>query len=218
VTGGKINYSWVVPCFPFMGVWLFLVWSPRITRIKARVYLAAVLLMGFIFGVIFVTRSLEHQAYKKRGCDYENYPGHAVTKAATALWHEVSAQPMPYVISDRKGACNVAVYSPEAPEAFFDADVTQSQWIDPEDVRKRGGIVIWDEKTNGEMLFEFMNKIPEAQLGEVHEMQFPRAVPAWYRKLRGTPPVFNVSMRLILPETAAAVPETSADTPEAKVD
>lgn len=61
-----------------MGVWLFMVWSPRITRIKANFYLAATLLMGFVFGVIFVLRSLEHQGYKKRGCDYENYPGHAV--------------------------------------------------------------------------------------------------------------------------------------------
>jgi hypothetical protein len=61
-----------------MGVWLFMVWSPRITRIKARAYLAAVLLMGFIFGVIFVIRSLETQGYRKRGCDYENYPGHTI--------------------------------------------------------------------------------------------------------------------------------------------
>ena len=200
VTGGKINYSWVVPCFPFMGVWLFMVWAPRITRIKARAYLAAVLLMGFAFGVIFVIRSLEHQGYRKRGCDYENYPGHAVAAAAADLWHEVSQQPIPYVVSDRKGACNVAVYSPEAPEAFFDADVTQSQWIDPDDVRKRGGVVIWDEKTDSPMLAEFVKTVPRERLGEVREMKFPRAVPAWYRKMRGEPPLFNVSMRLILPE------------------
>ena len=54
VTGGKINYSWLVPCFPFLGVWLFLAWSPRMTRFKARAYTAAVLLMGIAFGVIFV--------------------------------------------------------------------------------------------------------------------------------------------------------------------
>jgi hypothetical protein len=203
VTGGKINYSWVVPCFPFMGVWLFMVWAPRITRIKARAYLTAVLLMGFTFGVIFVIRSLEHQGYRKRGCDYENFPGHDVAAAAAGLWHEVSPQPMPYVISDRKGACNVAVYSPEAPEAFFDADVTQSQWIDPDDIRKRGGVVIWDEKTEIEKIAEFVKTIPQEQLGETRAMQFPRAIPEWYRKLRGTPPPFHVFMRLILPETEA---------------
>ena len=205
-TGGKINYSWVVPCFPFMGVWLFMVWSPRITRIKARAYRTAVLLMGVTFGVIFVLRSMEKQGYMKRSCDYENYPGHAVTAAATALWHEVSDQPMPYVISDRKGSCNVAVYSHEAPEAFFDADVTESQWIDPDDVRKRDGVVIWDEKFDEDEvkpLFDFMNTVPAERLGEIREMQFPRAVPAWYQKLRGTPKLFRVSMRLILPEGAA---------------
>ena len=214
VTGGKINYSWVVPCFPFMGVWLFMVWSPRITRIKASAYLTAVLLMGLFFGVYFVTRSMEHQGYQKRGCDYENYPGHAVTSAATALWHEVSDQPMPYVISNRNSACNVAVYSPEAPEAFFDADVTQSQWIAPDDVRKRGGVLIWDERFDEDepkKLFDFMNTIPAERLGEIRETQFPRAVPAWYRRLRGTPKLFHVSMRLILPESAVKTPEAQTE-------
>ena len=200
VTGGKINYSWLVPCFPYMGVWLFMVWSPRITRIKARAYLAAVLLMGVVFGVIFVLRSLEHQGYKKRGCDYENYPGHAVAAAATELWHGVSQNPLPFVVSDRKGSCNTAVYSPDQPEAFFDADVTQSQWIDPEEIKKRGGVVIWNEDAVPASIEKFMNEIPAERLGEIQPMQFPRAVPAWYRKMRGTPPPVNVYMRLILPE------------------
>ena len=55
------------------------------------------------------------------------------------------------------------------------------------------------------------NTITAERLGEVHEMQIPRAVPAWYRKLRGTPKLFRVSMRLILPETAAVAPEVKAE-------
>ena len=208
VTGGKINYSWVVPCFPFLGVWLFMVWSPRITRIKARAYLTAVLLMGFAFGVIFFVRDLEKQGYRKRGCDYENYPGHAVAAAATELWHEVSEQPLPFVVADRTGACNTAVYSPEAPEAFFDADVTQSQWIDPEEVKKRGGVVIWSEKDGvPPTIVSFLKSMPAEKLGEIRTMQFERAVPAWYRKLRGNPPTVRIFMRLILPGT-----ETKAET------
>lgn len=134
-----------------------------------------------------------------------------MTAAATALWHEVSDKPMPYVISDRKGSCNVSVYSPEAPEAFFDADVTQSQWIDPEDIMKRGGVLVWDEKTDEQSLFDYMNSIPADKLGELHEMQIPRAVPAWYRKLRGTPKLFRVSMRVILPESAVKTPEAQTE-------
>jgi len=203
VTGGKINYSWMVPCFPFIGVWLFMVWSPRITRAKARAYLGAVLLMGFTFGVIFVLRSLEQQGYKKRGCDYENYPGHAVAQAATDLWHTVSPNPLPYVIADRTGSCNTAVYSDEAPEAFFDADVTQSQWIDPEEVKRRGGVVIWDEKHGiPDPIAAFVKKIPPERLGKVESMEFERAVPDWYKKLRGKPKTLGIFMRLILPEPA----------------
>jgi hypothetical protein len=42
-------------------------------------------------------------------------------------------------------------------------------------------------------------------------MQIRRPVPAWYRKLRGTPKLFRVSMRVILPETEASAPETKAE-------
>jgi len=220
VTGGKINYSWLVPCFPFMGIWLFMVWSPRITRVKARAYTTAILLMGFVFGLIFVIRSLETQGYRKKGCDYENYPGHAVAAAAVELWHTVSAEPLPFVVADRSGACSVAVYSPEAPEAFFSADVRQSQWVDPAEFFQRGGVMIWDERDERHGLVEVMNQklktlpikrdgevqktpIPDERLGEVRTYEFDRAVPAWYQKLRGKPKPVTIYMRLILPAPVA---------------
>ena len=208
VTGGKINYSWMVPCFPFLGVWLFLAWSPRMTRMKARAYTVAVLLMGFTFGVIFVLRSLEKQGYQKNGCDNENYPGHAITRAATGLWHEVSPDPLPFVVADRLAACCVSVYSDEAPEAFFCADFTQSQWIDPEEFSRRGGVMVWDERDEWHGVPEMMNDnlrfIPPERFGEVRMMRFERAVPGWYRKLRGAPKPVNVRMRVIYPEPAGS--------------
>ncbi len=216
VTGGKINYSWLVPCFPFLGVWLFLAWSPRLTRMKARAYTAAILLMGFIFGVIFVIRSLEHQGYQKKGCDYENYPGHTVAAAAVALWHEVSPDPLPFVVADRVGSCAVSVYSPEAPEAFFCADVTQSQWVDPEEVARRGGVMVWDERDERHGVVDEMNAnlqfIPPERFGEVRMMDIPRAVPAWYRKLRGEPKTVPVRLRLILPAPDGAGESAPAST------
>ena len=176
--------------------------------------------MGFVFGLIFVIRSLETQGYRKKGCDYENYPGHAVAKAAVELWHTVSTEPLPFVVADRSGACSVAVYSPEAPEAFFTADVRQSQWVDPEEFFKRGGVMIWDERDERHGVVEEMNKklknlpikhdgevrktpIPDERIGEVQTYEFDRAVPAWYQKLRGKPKPVTIRMRLILPEENA---------------
>ena len=235
-TGGKINYSWLVPCFPFMGIWLFMVWSPRITRARARAYTTAILLMGFVFGLIFVIRSLETQGYRKKGCDYENYPGHAVAEEAVKLWHTVSPDPLPFVIADRSGSCSVAVYSPEAPEAFFCADVRQSQWIDPEDFFKRGGVMIWDERDERHGIVKEMNRklkslpierdgiirpaaIPEERFGEVRTYEFDRAVPVWYQKLRGRPKQVKIHMRLILPEGSvrSPLPSDAAVSPDPQV-
>ena len=105
----------------------------------------------------------------------------------------------------------------EAPEAFFTADVRQSQWVDPADFFKRGGVMIWDDRDERHGVVDAMNQklktlpirrdgevqptaIPKERIGEVQTYEFDRAVPAWYRKLRGKPKPVTIHMRLILPE------------------
>lgn len=201
VTGGSINYSWVVPCFPFFGIWLFAVWMPRISPLRARIFTVVVLLHGIGFGAIFAVRSLEVQGYRKDGCDYENFPGRAMTEAVSSLWHTVSERPLPYVIGDRTAACNTAVYSPAHPEAFFGASVDHSQWIRPEDVLRRGGVIVTDlsSKSGRRRMNKYWTEsVPEAQHGPERKVLLERAVPQWYRNLRGTPPCGEFLLQVIL--------------------
>ncbi|MBO7089019.1 MAG: hypothetical protein J6W70_03865 [Lentisphaeria bacterium] len=58
--------------------------------------------------------------------------------------------------------------------------------------------------------------IPPERFGEVRMLEFPRAVPAWYRKLRGEPKPVPIRMRLILPAPDGAGEPAPASTSPAE--
>lgn len=144
VSGGSINYSWVVPCFPLLGLFFVLWFKPYINAFSLRAFTGFILLLGVVFVTIFVVRSLWQQPYLKRGCDYENFPGKALAARLTAEWRRQYAVPLPFVIGDRRESCNIAVYSTDRPEAYFSANPNFSQWIDENEIREKGALILFD--------------------------------------------------------------------------
>jgi len=77
---------------------------------------------------------------------------------------------------------------------------------------------VWDERDERhgvvEKLHANLRFIPQERFGEIRKLQFGRAVPAWYRKLRGNPKPVDVWMRLILPAPdGAGEPAPAATSP-----
>jgi hypothetical protein len=48
-----------------------------------------------------------------------------------------------YVIGDVWPAGNVAWYADDRPHVFLDGNPRISPWIDPDDLKKSGGVIIW---------------------------------------------------------------------------
>lgn len=144
ISGGSINYSWVVPCFPLLGLFFVLWFKPYINAFSLRAFTGFILMLGVVFVTIFVVRSLWQQPYLKRGCDYENFPGKALAARLTAEWRRLYAVPLPFVIGDRRESCNIAVYSTDRPEAYFSANPNFSQWIDENEIREKGALILFD--------------------------------------------------------------------------
>ena len=92
--------------------------------------------LALLFGTIFLLRSTWHQGYRKKGCDYENYPGRESAAALTELWRAGYGTPLRFVVGNREDSCNQAVYSSDMPEAYFSANPAFSQWIDEEEIRR----------------------------------------------------------------------------------
>lgn len=217
LTGGKINYSWVLPCFSLLPLYAVYLYRPVVTEQRLRLFLGVVVLFALIFGGVFLVRSVYHQPYRKKGCDYENYPGKAVAAFLSSEWRKLYGTSLPYVIGERRESCNIAVYSPDQPEAYFSARKQYSQWIDERDILRRGGVVVWDAK---EGLPSSLKRILvpgegdlRFRLSEERTADFFRAAPGWFRSLmKREPKSFRIVYRFIEPETGARrLPASAGD-------
>ena len=211
-TGASINYSWVVPCFPFLPLLVIHIFRPAMNPARMRFFLTCVIGFGLLFGIIFSVRSLWWQGYSKRGCDYENFPGKAISAIVTDEWRRTYRTPLPYVIGDREEACNLAVYSPDFPEAYFSANRQFSQWIREEDIREKGAALLWEGSAWDKPEFLKRFSAPDWQVTEPVTVQVPRAVPPWFRSLVGrTPKTLELTYCFIRPSSggpsAAPAPE-----------
>lgn len=205
ITGGRINYSWVLPCFALLPLFAVYLYRPVVTVPRLISFLAAVLLFALIFGGIFVGRSVYQQPYRKKGCDYENYPGKAAAARLTQEWRRQYNSPLPYVIGKRREACNIAVYSPDQPEAYFSAKKNYSQWIDEEDIVRKGGVVVWEagkpEPAELKRILHPGENDIKFRFSEEKTMEFTRAAPQWFKALmKKNPKPFRISCRFIEPE------------------
>lgn len=208
VSGGSINYSWVVPCFPLLGLFLVLWFKPYINVFSLRAFTGVILLLGIVFVTIFVVRSLWLQPYLKRGCDYENFPGKALAARLTAEWRRQYAVPLPFVIGDRRESCNIAVYSADRPEAYFSANPNFSQWIDENEIREKGALILFDGRKKRRP--KWLGRLAEAGFVMTPEIRIEeeRAVPGWFRALAGAPKSDSYVYRFIPPQAGAGAEST----------
>jgi 4-amino-4-deoxy-L-arabinose transferase-like glycosyltransferase len=74
-----------------------------------------------------------------------NFPGRAIAEQATRLWHDQTGTKLAYVAGTEFAANNVAVYSPDRPRVVVQGRPRISPWIDMDDLKKRGVLVIWED-------------------------------------------------------------------------
>lgn len=199
ISGSRINYSWVLPCFSCLGIACFYFWQPKISSWNVRLHTVLLLVMALMFGTIFLVRSTYFQGYVKKKCDYENYPGREIALILTKEWHRRFNSPLPYVVAERQESCFLAIYSPDHPEAFFAGNISQSQWIDPKDVLRKGAVLVCDDDL--EAFESLITLLPKERLTEIVSCEIPRAVPAWFRKFAGEPKKCQYSYCFLKPES-----------------
>jgi 4-amino-4-deoxy-L-arabinose transferase-like glycosyltransferase len=176
--GYKIHDMWGAPFFNFAGLWAVAKFYPATARIGPRfvtawtiIFLAG--LLGYA-GSNFLTPYIDHKAMRV------HFPGSALAQQIDEAWHRRFATPLTYVVGDTWAGGNVAYYAPERPHLFINADTAISPWIDPDDVRKRGAVLVWCEKhcvRNSEGMPAFVHeRFPQAELQK--PLEIPRQTEA----------------------------------------
>ena len=63
----------------------------------------------------------------------------------TQRWREKFNSALAYVGGGEFATNNIAVYSPDRPRAIVHADLAISPWIDRDDLRRRGAVLVWED-------------------------------------------------------------------------
>lgn len=205
LAGGHIKDTWLASCFNTAGIFVMLFWNPIMNRkkIKAILYAVCVFAVAMIFAM-GVTK-LYIGAYSKKGsrCPYENYPGQKIADKATALWRAKYGTRMEYVIATRRDGCFMALHSPDNPHAFYLANPRISNWIDTEDVRRKGALVIWEitRKDKPDYQPDWLKRVKNPVFAGTYV--FDRITAGWVHRLVGKPlRTVTISVAFLPPEKA----------------
>jgi len=140
-TGRGAVALWGYPLWLFLGLWIVLNARPleRVTLWR----------IGFLWGVIFIGTAvafvIEYDISQRFRLHYTAvvYPGKQLGAEMSRRYRELTGQPLAYVIGTMWLSGNIAHYAPEQPRVLIDGSPARAPWIDLDDLRARGAVVVW---------------------------------------------------------------------------
>ena len=184
VCGYKIHDMWGAPFFNFAGLWAIAAFYPAGVRLRPR--FAAAWMLIFATGLFCTIIHNSLSPYIMARATRVTFPGAPLALQVSEDWHKAYNCPLDYVVGDTWPGGNVAYYAPDRPHLFINANAAISPWIDMDDLKKKGGVVVWCEA--------HCSRDPEGH-------SFDRAQPAW---LNGSFPKAEIQKSLELPRLTGA--------------
>lgn len=140
---------WGYPLWSFMPLAL-VVWSGPVTDVVRQKAFAASFAGIFIaMPVLYVTAPVVESLFRDRTLAIQ-FPGQAAADFFTRAWHEKTNVPLSYVSGDELASNSIAVYSEDRPRVVVHGVPQYAPWIDMNDVRRKGALVVWTDGGAGE--------------------------------------------------------------------
>jgi 4-amino-4-deoxy-L-arabinose transferase-like glycosyltransferase len=143
---------WGTEFWGLFTIFLFYIFQPKQNNLANKLFFRLLVGINLLLLIAFISQS--HWNFSKRS----NFNGKQVAEIATNQWHahvdKNGDKNISYVVGDTWLSSNIAFYSKERPRIFLDMMVNRSSWIDFEDFKNKGGIIVWDAKKEGEDLPE----------------------------------------------------------------
>ncbi|KAF3997728.1 glycosyltransferase family 39 protein [Glaciimonas immobilis] len=161
-----MRVMWGAPLWCFIGLFIVMAIRPFLTIEKLRYFGRAwsiAMLLPIAFFVLDQLYAPQITGNEKR----THFPGTILAETVTDRWHGTFDSPLKYVAGDTWYAGNVSFYSTERPSTMFSHGGRRfSPWIDPEDIKRAGAMLIWDATQEGdaipaELATQFTNAIPQ---------------------------------------------------------
>jgi 4-amino-4-deoxy-L-arabinose transferase-like glycosyltransferase len=175
LTGRDAVALWGYPLWLFLGLWIVLN-----ARLLERVTLWRIV---FLWGVIFIgtaiTFMIRYEVSQRFKPHYSAvlYPGDNLGAEMSRRFREHTGRPLAYVIGPMWEAGNIAHYAPEHPRVLIDGAPRRAPWIDLNDVRARGAIVVWPVGNTETDKSAEMLPVPYRAVANGAQIQFSLTLP-----------------------------------------
>jgi hypothetical protein len=174
VSGRGAFAMWGYPLWLYLGLWLVMVArttldADRMTRIVAA-WAAIFVALAIVFLVNY--SMLPYLDHRYRAVFF---PGDKLGAALTQKFHDATGQKLRYVIGTMWDGGNLAHYSPDQPQVLIDGLPQRAPWIDLNDLRAKGAILVWTTGDTQQLPAQFAVITPNAEVGTPFDLPMRRA-------------------------------------------
>jgi hypothetical protein len=189
ITGRGAITMWGYPLWLFLGLWIVLFVPRALDWLRLRRVIWA---WTAVFTALAAAFALNYTVLPRIDHRYRAafFPGSELAAELTQRWHAATGLPVRYVIGTMWIGGNVGHYSPDQPEVLIDGLPRRAPWIDLDDLKANGALVVWTEGDLKQMPAQFAAVAPSAQVGE------PFMLPA----RRGEPGEVHVGWAILKPQ------------------
>jgi hypothetical protein len=141
-SGGVLRNMWATPFWNFIGLWAVFNFAPDFSpkRLRRFARISVLLCMLGLTGFFSVEALAPYVTHKAKRI---NFSGPLFAEEISKIWHDRYKAPLRYVVGDTWIGGNIAWYAPDRPHQLTDGDYKISPWINPGDIKKYGGVIVW---------------------------------------------------------------------------
>jgi hypothetical protein len=173
ISGRGAVAMWGYPLWLFVGLWIVMVSRSVLDAERMTRIVGAWAAVFALFVVIFVANYSLLPFFDHR---YRAvlFPGDKLGAALTQRFRAATGAPLRYVIGSMWDGGNLAHYSPDQPQVLIDGAPDRAPWIDLDDVRKNGAVVVWTQGDTAQLPPQFASVAPDAEVGAPFDLPMRR--------------------------------------------
>lgn len=153
---------WGYPLWSFAPLAVVMWLAPQPDRAARLRFAAAFLAVFAAMPIGYAADALFEPLLRDRPKAME-FSGRTMAQTITGEWRAEIGAPLVYVGGTQFAANNMAVYSPDRPHVVVEADLARSPWIDRDDLRRRGLVIVWERTLSRDMPDDMRAKFPDAE-------------------------------------------------------
>lgn len=142
--GVKMRGMWGASLWGFIALWAVVNFEHCMNKDFLRSFYKIWSTVFILTLFVYATKTIATPAVTDRILRVQ-FPGKIMAEEITNKWNALYGIPLEYAIGDTWLAGNLAYYAPTAPRphVFIKGDPSINNWVDPNDIKNKGGIIVW---------------------------------------------------------------------------